>query len=400
MYLAMDTKEFENSSSGYLVRTINGYDAYIPNPLPPPLTSFDLSFVQLISEAERALGELRGFGHSVPNPDFLIIPYTRLEAITSSRIEGTQASLSELFYFEAAAQFTPPSNDIKEVVNYLKALNYGIDRLASLPLSLRLVREIHERLMTGVRGGTPGMTPGEFRNLQNWIGPAGCKLDEATFVPPPPGERLNQVLRDWEVFLHERDTLPILIQCALIHYQFETIHPFFDGNGRVGRLLITLFLCERKILPYPLLYLSAFFEHNRDEYYSRLFAVSQDGDWDGWLRFFLRGVITQSNHAVESAKRIINQREFYRQKLQEERASASVLRLLDLVFSRPYLNLQQITSSLNIYFNTAQSAVEKLETEGILREITGQKRNRIYVARQLMKLLDENEPIYAPNEDS
>jgi len=394
----MDVKAFEKSPSGRVVRTINGYHAFIPNRLPPEI-SFDLSLVHLVSEAERAIGKLAGVGHTVPNPDFLIIPYTRLEAVTSSRIEGTQASLSELFYFEAAIENPKASDDLKEVINYLTALNYGLKRLESLPLSLRLVRELHERLMTGARGGTPNMTPGEFRRSQNWIGPAGCNLNDATFVPCP-SDQLIRILGDWELFLHEREKVPVLIQCALMHYQFETIHPFLDGNGRVGRLLITLFLCEREVLPSPLLYLSAFFEEHQDEYYDRLLSVSQIGDWDGWLRFFLRGVITQSNRAIDSAKRIIDQREYYRETLQKKRVSASVLRLVDLVYTRPYLNLQQISDSLNISFNTAQKAVSELENEGFLTEITGKKRNRIYAALQLATLLAENEPNFSPNKSS
>lgn len=393
MYFDMDVKAFQKSPSGRIVRTLNNYHAFIPNSLPPTI-SFDLNLVHLISEAERALGKLAGFGHTVPNADFLIIPYTYLEAVASSRIEGTQASLSELFYFEAATETRIPSDDVQEVFNYLNALNYGLKRLENFPLSLRLVRELHEHLMTGVRGGTPNMTPGEFRRSQNWIGPAGCNLNDATFVPPPT-DHLMQVLGDWELFLHEKN-LPILIQCALMHYQFETIHPFLDGNGRVGRLLITLFLCERNVLPSPLLYLSAFFEQHRDEYYDRLLAVSQVGDWEGWLKFFLRGVITQSNHATESSKRIFALRETYREQLHMQRASSSTLRVLELVFTRLYVNPQQISRLLDISFNTAQNSILKLETEGILEEITGQKRNRIYMARQLLRLLNEDEPLYTP----
>ncbi|MBI5961029.1 MAG: Fic family protein [Chloroflexi bacterium] len=392
----MNVEAFKNSPTGTVVRTPTRYDAFIPNPLPPQLEPIEMSLFRLSSEAERALGQLGGIGYLVPNPDFLVIPYINLEAVASSRIEGTQASLSELFYFEAATEKPPVSNDITEVRNYVFALSYGLERLKTLPLSLRLVREIHEHLMVGTRGGTPDRTPGEFRRSQNWIGPAGCNLNDATFVPPPPDE-LMRVLGEWEIFLHDRQTLPLLIQCALIHYQFETIHPFLDGNGRVGRLLITLFLCERKALPHPLLYLSAFFEKYRDEYYDHLLGVSRDGDWKSWLEFFLRGIIVQSEHAILSAKRIIDQREQYRQKLQSEKASASVLALLDLIFTSPYLTTQQVGTKLNVVFRTAQLAIEKLERAGILEEITGHQRNRVYFARQLLELLAENEPIYRPS---
>lgn len=355
----------------------------------------DLHLIQLATEAERALGRLDGIGYLLPNPNFLIMPYTRLEAVASSRIEGTQASLSELFYFEAAPRLSRPP-DVVEINNYLRALNYGLERLKTFPLSLRLVRELHQHLMEGVRGGTPDMTPGEFRKSQNWIGPAGCILNDATFVPPPPDE-LIQVLGDWELFLHVRDMIPLLIQCALIHYQFETIHPFLDGNGRVGRLLITLFLCEREALTYPLLYLSAFFERHRHEYYDRLIAVSRDGDWKEWFEFFLRGVITQSQQAIDSARKIIDQREQYRRKLQDEKASSAILSLLDLVFVSPYLTVNQVAKSIGVSYPTAQHAVSVLEEANMLEEITGRSRNRVYVARQLLELLAENEPIYRPD---
>lgn len=393
----MDIEAFQHSPSGQIVQTPQRYHAFIPHPLPPKLEPIGMDLLQLVSEAERALGQLAGIGYLVPNPSFLVIPYTRLEAIASSRIEGTQASLSELFYFEAASEKPRPSSDLKEVSNYLSALNYGLERLKTLPLSLRLVTELHERLMVGVRGGIPHNTPGEFRRTQNWIGSAGCTLNEATFVPPPPHE-LMRVLGEWELFLHDRTSLPLLVQVALIHYQFETIHPFLDGNGRMGRLLITLFLCERQALPYPLLYLSAYFEKYRQEYYDYLLAVSRDGDWGKWLQFFLRGVTVQSNHAKESAKRIVDQREQYRQKLQAARASSSILAVLDLVFTSPYLTTQQVMKYAKISFPTAQRAIEQLGKVNILEEITGQQRNRVYVARQLLELLADNEPVYRPSQ--
>jgi len=386
---------FQNSPSGRLSKTRQGYYAYVPNPLPPQLDSFDLEFLRVLDDAGRAVGELAGSGRMVPNPNFLIIPYTRLEAVKSSQIEGTQASLSELFFFEAASDYAKPTEDVQEVINYLNALNYGLQRLETLPLSLRLVGELHEKLMDGVRGGAPNMTPGEFRRSQNWIGQAGCTLNDATYVPPPV-DQLMQVLGQWELFLHDRTSLPVLLQCALMHYQFEAIHPFLDGNGRVGRLMITLFLCERGVLPLPLLYLSAFFEEHRQEYYERLLAVSQRGDWIGWIKFFLRGVTVQSNHASESARKLIQQREDYRATLQAQNATASTLRVLDLVFTHLYLTVKQIENALHISFGAAQKAVDSLQANGIVEEITGQKRNRVFAARQLLKLLDENEPLYQP----
>jgi Fic family protein len=392
----MNIEAFENSPSGHLIHTPRGYYAYIPNPLPPEIDSIlDMPLLRLATDAERALGNLAGIGYVVPNPDFLVIPYTRLEAIASSRIEGTQASLSELFYFEAATGRPAPSDDVKEVRNYLSALNYGLERLKTLPLSLRLTRELHERLMANTRGGTPDKTPGEYRRSQNWIGPPGCILENATFVPPPPGE-LMPLLGNWEDFMRDRDKFPLLVQCALMHYQFEAIHPFLDGNGRLGRLLITILMCERGALPQPLLYLSAYFEQNRDEYYNRLLSVSTDGDWHGWLQFFLQGVITQSNHATESATRIVDKREEYRQELQRRKVSPTTLGLLDLLFTYPYCSTTQAARRFDVSFNTAQSAIYNLIEAGILEEVTGQQRNRIYLARSLIQLLVENEPVYRP----
>lgn len=394
----MDPKDFQNSSTGRVVLTQRGYHAFVPSALPHELQFKRRDFLKLVADAERILGRLAGIGYLVPNPDFLIIPYTRIEAVASTRIEGTQASLSELFYFEADTEKIAPTMDVLEVQNYIDALNLGIQQLDSLGLILRLIRKMHERLMSGVRGGTPDKTPGEIRTSQNWIG--GRNLNEAVYVPPPP-EALNDVLRDWERFLNERETnLPLLIQCALLHYQFGAIHPFLDGNGRLGRLIIVLFLIERKALPYPLLYLSDYFERNRLEYYDLLLRVSQAGDWESWVSFFLRGVITQGESAIGSAKRIVDRREDLRRQLQASKVSASVLALLDLTFVNPVLSVRMASSRLGISFPTAQKALNQLQNEGIVEEVTGQKRNRFYLARHLFHLLNENEPIFIPNNNA
>lgn len=371
------------------------YYYFLPNKLPPRIQGSDIN-LRLLSDADRTLGRLAGLGYTVPNPRFLVIPYTRLEAVASSRIEGTQASLSELFYFEAASSQKMPTVDLVEVKNYLDALFYGLDRIKSLPLSLRLVRELHQHLMTGVRGGTPDMTPGEFRRSQNWIGPAGCNLNEARYVPPT-HESLMALLGNWELFLHEEADLPVLIQCAIMHYQFEAIHPFLDGNGRIGRLLISLFLIEKEVLPQPLLYLSQYFERHRAEYYDRLFAISERGDWAGWFRFFLQAVAAQSQHATESARRIIDTREKYRLQLQSDNKTRGYTGLIDFIFVAPYFSLSQAQEALNSSYNTAKKAVGILENMGLVEEITGQTRNRIYVARELLNLLAENEPVYKPD---
>jgi cell filamentation protein, protein adenylyltransferase len=389
----MNKKAFQNPA-GRIVRALKGYDYFLPAPLPPKLAITDLGFISLIARASQAVGKLAGLGYTIPNPSFLVIPYTRLEAVASSRIEGTQASLSELFYFEAAQQKPKISHDLLEVQNYLNALFYGLERVQTLPMSLRLLKEIHERLMNDVRGGTANMTPGEFRRSQNWIGSVGCTLNNASYVPPHHSELLG-VLGNWEKYLHDPSDL-LLVQCAIMHYQFEAIHPFLDGNGRVGRLFISLFLVEKGILPQPLLYLSAFFERHRDEYYSLLLRVSQKGDWESWIKFFLQAVITQSEHATESARRIIDERERYRLILQQEKKTRAYTGLVDLIFINPYFNIQQAAEALDSTYHTARKAVRIVEEMGIVEEITGKARNRIYVARQLLELLVDNEPIYMP----
>ncbi len=278
----MDPKEFIRSPSGKCLDIPLGYCAFLPNPLPPRIR-YDSKFVHRVSEARGLLGELSGTARLLRNPYLLIAPYVRREAVSSSRIEGTQASLSDLFFFEAAEADEPEVPDVREVRNYVQAMEHGIKVLADLPVSVRLVRQIHEILMQGVRG--EHSAPGELRRTQNWIGPKGCALNDATYVPPPATE-IRKALSDWEKYYHSDPTDPPLIQCALMHYQFEAIHPFLDGNGRIGRLLITFLLYERQILSQPLLYLSSFFEKNRDEYYERLLMVSKRGSWRGWFEFF------------------------------------------------------------------------------------------------------------------
>jgi Fic family protein len=284
-------------SSGRLIRSKSGYASFIPNPLPPPL-SWSPKMIRALSDADRLVGRLAGEGAQLPNPHVLIRPFVRREAVLSSRIEGTQATLGELLAAEAGAVVDRSPDDLREVGNYVSALEFGVKRLKTLPLSLRLVRELHDKLMRGVRGGHA--TPGEFRRTQNWIGPAGCTLANATYVPPPPDELMN-CLSEWEKALRDA-SLPPLVHAAIIHSQFEAIHPFLDGNGRVGRLLITLLLIDRDVLPAPLLYLSAYFEATRREYYDRLLGVTQRGEWGAWIEYFLNGVARQSEDAVSRAR--------------------------------------------------------------------------------------------------
>lgn len=380
----MDPVEFRSSPSGKVIRTPNGYWAFVPHPLPPSV-EYDAETVALLSDADRGLGNLAGIGQLLPNPHLLIAPYIRREAVLSSRIEGTQASLSDLLFFEAAEEEPPRAPDVQEVRNYVRAMEYGVARLAKLPLSLRLVREIHARLMRGVRG--EHARPGKFRQSQNWIGPPGCNLTEATFVPPPVSE-MTEALGEWEKFLHEAKGIPPLVQCALMHYQFEAIHPFLDGNGRVGRLLITFFLCERGHLPQPLLYLSAFFERYRDEYYARLLEVSRSGDWMGWVQFFLRALATQASDAVANSQRILALQQRYREELRKRKAKATALAIRDELFLNPYVTATRLVERLGVSFPTVQAAIDRLVEAGILREVTGRQRNRIYCAEELLRTIE------------
>jgi len=380
----MRAEDFANSPAGEVRRQPTGYWAFVPKPLP---RSLDLTedIVNCLSEADRAIGTLNGMGETLPNPHLLIVPFTRREAVLSSKIEGTQASLSELFQFEAGRETAGPA-DVREVSNYVRAMEYGLQRLRELPLSTRLVRELHEQLLRGVRGKR--YTPGEFRTSQNWIGAPGCMLDEATFVPPPPGEMVP-LLSDWERFLHSPSRFPPLIECALMHYQFEVIHPFLDGNGRVGRLLVTLYLVAREHLCQPLLYLSAFFESNRMEYYERLLAISQRGDWEGWLCFFLRGVAEQSWDAVKRSRSILGLQEEYRRQLYDARASRSTIRLVDFLFQSPVLTVPMAVSALGITYPSAAKALTNLADAGIVEKLDAGKRGRMFYARELIRRIEE-----------
>lgn len=382
----MEPQAFQHSTAGRMLRVPGkGYWAYHPAPLPPALT-WTTELILTLSQADSALGELRGLGHSLANPHLLIAPFIRREAVLSSRIEGTQASLSDLYVYEAAQLplFEQPE-DVKEVYNYVTALEYGLERLQSFPISLRLIRELHARLLAGVRG--EHQTPGEFRHSQNWIGPPGCLLNEATFIPPPP-EAMLEALGAFETYLHAPPTLPPLIRLGLIHYQFETIHPFLDGNGRVGRLLISLLLCAWDLLPQPLLYLSAYFQRQRAPYYERLLAVSQRGAWEAWLQFFLEGVRVQAQDAVLRSRRLLELRERYREQFQQQRAAARLLQVTDYLFTRPIITINSLAEALEeVDYHSASRYIQTLEDTGVLREITGRARNRIYRADAILEAI-------------
>jgi Fic family protein len=313
-------------------------------------------------------------------------PFIRREAVVSTRIEGTRASLSDLYAYEAQQiSFLEPDTDADEVHNYVKALEYGLERSQTLPVSMRLIRELHARLMANVRG--EHLTPGEFRRSQNWIGPSGCTLQNAPYVPPPVNEMLA-ALSQLEIYMHGANDLPALVRVALIHYQFEAIHPFLDGNGRVGRLLISLLVSIWNLLNQPLLDLSSYFEANRQEYYDRLLAVSQRGKWEDWLHFFLTGVSIQSSDAIQRITHLERLYAEYVEQLQPERAAERLIETLDLLFERPFVTVRQVEGALDVPFRSAARYVDKFVQLGILREITGQARNRIFRADQILYAIE------------
>lgn len=302
--------------------------------------------------------------------------YVRHEAVLSSQVEGTQSTLEDVLQFEIDAKGHDRPKDVEEVVNYVHAMNYGLGRLKDFPFSLRLIRKIHANLLEGVCGGD--RTAGEFRKSQNWIGPAGCTLATALFVPPPAYE-MHQALDNFEKFLHDTTSFPVLIHCGLAHAQFETIHPFIDGNGRIGRLLITFLLCQRGVLQRPLLYLSYYLKAHRAQYYDRLMAIRHDGDWEGWLKFFLRGVYEVSQAATATARAILNLREGHRQMIaQKIGGSANGLRLLDFLFEQPLIAVRLVGRHLQSSYVTASKLVDQFVELGLLREATGWQRNRRY----------------------
>ena len=360
--------------AGRLVQQLTGYRAFIPAPLPPdPPLVYSGELQTCLSDADRNIGRLDALASMLPNPDLFVAMYVRHEAVLSSQIEGTQSTLEDVLAFEANAQRDDTPKDVEEVVNYVRAMNHGLERLPQLPLSLRLLREIHAELMQGVRGGDK--LPGEFRTSQNWIGGRGSNLRDAVFIPPPPHELMN-ALGQLENFLHNtRDSVPLLIRCGLAHAQFETIHPFLDGNGHVGRLLITLMLCEERALTRPLLYLSLFLKAHRAEYYDRLTAIRQQGHWEQWLMFFLRGVSSTALAATQSARDIVALRDAPRATVAR---NAKALTLLDHLFRHPTVSVKSVAKFMGCTFPTASKLVTEFESHGWLKEVTGYERNRLW----------------------
>ena len=372
------------SPCGYFVPTIEGQRAFVPDPLPSEL-SISPGLILLLDRASLAVGTLAGVGETIPNPHLLIRPFIRREAVLSSRIEGTVASLSDVFAYEAAGM-RQSKGDVAEVVNYVTTLEYGIERLKTLPISLRLLNELHERLLSGVWGRYRKL--GEFREEQVWIGTPGSPIQEARFIPPPPAH-LPDLFHEWEKFVNRSTDMPPLIRCALMHYQIEAIHPYPDGNGRIGRLLITLFLCSSGILPIPLLYLSAYFERDRERYYQELYNVSASGNWERWIEYFLKGVHQEARDALERIRRVRRLQEEWRELLHNRRESANGLRLLEELFVNPIMRTSQATELLSISDAGTRQVLNRLVGAGVVTRLNTWP--HLYVAE---RLLDEiNKPI-------
>lgn len=381
----MRPEDLPASQRGYLVRAEGGYVAFVPPALPPRL---DLSkdLVLRLSEADRSVGELAGVGRSLPGQHLLSGALVRREAVLSSRIEGTEASLSDLVLFEARPKATRTwPEDVREVLNYVDAMDHVLARDRVLPLSVRLLREAHGILLSDVRGGYA--TPGNFRTTQNWIGPAGVILSNASYVPPPP-ERLWECLDQFEKHMHAQPGLPPLLNIAALHYQFEAIHPFVDGNGRVGRLLVVLLLVEWGLLPGPILDLSAYIEPRRDRYYEALLRVSTHGDWAGWFSFFLEVIAEQARDATRRAYRLHDLRAEMRQRVAAPRASGLLPLLVDQLFLSPAVTIGAAQEILKVTHRWASQSVDKLCAVGILQEVTPAGRTRLFIAPEILREIE------------
>lgn len=380
----MNPKDFISPEAGRVVQAAAGYWAFVPAPLAPKL-AYDGELVKLLSRADAALSELSGVGRLLPNPHLLIAPWMAREAVLSSRIEGTRASLSDVLIDEVGGERVgvKPPDDLGEVRNYIVALEHGIERLPKLPLSLRLVREIHAKLMKGVRGDKA--TPGEFRRTQNWIGPEGSTPATAAYVPPPANE-MHACLDNWEKFLHQRDTMPDLVQCALMHEQFEAIHPFLDGNGRVGRLLITLFFMERGRLSLPLLYLSDYIDEHRKDYYDLLQRVRTHGDWDSWLRYFINGIQVTAADAVKRTTHVIELREEFRKRVSDK---PRALAMVDQLFTNPYVTVAHAMKTLDVTYPTALKAIELLVERKLIEKLGERRWGKLYLSRPVLEAIEQ-----------
>lgn len=373
--------------SGQNISQLQGYKAFIPAPLPPePPVALQGELLQKLEQATALLNRLDGMAYTLPNPDLFISMYVKKEALLSAQIEGTQASLENVLTFEGG-NVSETVNDVGDVINYIKTLHYGIDRLQELPMSLRLIKELHAMLLQGVCGHDK--TPGEFKRSQNWIGRPGSTLRDALFVPPPP-EDAQIAMGDLEKFMHQPSDLPLLVQCALIHYQFETIHPFLDGNGRVGRLLITFFLIWKGVIQKPLLYLSYYFKKNRQEYYDRLTMVRNNGDYEQWVNFFLEGVIQIAQAALQQTRSILDLHEKHKNLLWKKNISSPLaVKILERLFYTPLVSIGDIQSFFDINYQTAANLIEQFCQIGIVKEATGKKRGKRFVYSEYMEIVSE-----------
>ena len=381
----MRPEDFQELAPGRVIKAIQGHWTFAPHPLPPQL-HFSIEQIARLSDADRALGELAGVGRMLPNPQLLIRPFISREAVLSSQIEGTLTKLDQLLLFEAQPNDIQHPADAEEVMNYVRAANFGLNAIrGGYPFSWSLVEEVHRILMEGVRKGEK--RPGQLRDRAVFLGHSGQSLEEARFVPTC-HTQLRPLLDDFILFLRDGRELPPIVQLALIHYQFETIHPFNDGNGRVGRLLITLLLCERQILPEPLLYLSAYFEQHRQEYYDHLLDVSRRGSWNEWIDFVAVGVAEQSRDATLRSRRLLAMWQQYRQRASEVLRSTSALRIVDELFASPFLTIERAANIGQVTRPAAQNSINRLVEAGLLKEITGKRRYRVYVADEILQLLD------------
>lgn len=374
--------------AGFFMNSAVGYKSFVPAELPPnPPIQYDDELQGLLSLADRKLGRLDGVTQILPNPELFVAMYVKKEAVLSSQIEGTQASFVDVLSTEYNQADDQRHDDVKEVINYVDAMNWGLEQLASFPLSLRLIRNIHARLIHNTRGANKN--PGEFRTSQNWIGPAGCTLNTATFVPPTVPD-MNVALGDLELFIHQEDFIPALVKIAMIHAQFETIHPFLDGNGKMGRLLITFWLCQQNILTKPLLYLSFYFKKNRAEYYDRLMAVRKNGDWENWIKFFLRGIAEVSDEATESARAILKIKEDATNALyKKDGTNSNYQRLLNYLFEQPFIKRSDVEQYLDVSNPTAGSILEVFCQMNILVDCTPDKaRNKMYAFGKYLDILN------------
>lgn len=375
--------------AGRYVTQPSGYQAFHPSPLPPnpPLVLND-KLQELLSTADRALGRLDGSIYILPNPDLFVAMYARKEAVLSSQIEGTQSSLQDLLAQEARIHDPNRPADVGELVNYVNAMNHGLASLAEVPISIRLLKEMHQLLLQNTRGHR--LTPGELRRTQNWIGPVGCNISEATFVPPAPHE-MELALSELEKFIHQPTRLPLLIKIGLIHAQFETIHPFLDGNGPIGRLLITILLCEQCVLQHAVLYLSLFFRKHRQQYYETLQSVRDNGAWEDWLVFFLSGIIEVSEQATDSARKILWLQQSHQLLISDtlRRRAFQGLRILDSLYKFPVISVEQAQQLIKGSFQAANTVVNQLVECGILIEITGYRRNRRFEYRDYVRIFED-----------